>query len=63
LGRFAARTIGALMLARIDGKSPVEYLTDERDRALARTLGRDVLVNPPADPWAVLARTREAARA
>ena len=33
VGRFAARTVGALLLARVDGKSPVEYLTDERDRA------------------------------
>jgi 5-methylthioribose kinase len=56
VGRFAARTTGALMLARVDGKSPVEYLTDERDRALVRSIGRDVLLDPPEDPWAVLAR-------
>jgi aminoglycoside phosphotransferase (APT) family kinase protein len=60
VGRFASRTIGALLLARVDGKSPVEYLTDERDRALARALGRDVLLDPPVDPWAVLDRAREA---
>jgi 5-methylthioribose kinase len=60
IGRFAARTTGALLLARVDGKSPVEYLTDDRDRALARSLGRGVLLDPPADPWAVLDRVRAA---
>jgi aminoglycoside phosphotransferase (APT) family kinase protein len=60
VGRFAAQTVGALLLARVDGKSPVEYLTDERDRALARALGRDVLLDPPADPWGALDRVGEA---
>ena len=60
VGRSASTTIGALLLARVDGKSPVEYLTDERDRALVRALGRDVLLDPPEDPWAVLDRAREA---
>jgi aminoglycoside phosphotransferase (APT) family kinase protein len=32
----AAALLPALMLARIDGKSPVEYLTDERDRERVR---------------------------
>jgi aminoglycoside phosphotransferase (APT) family kinase protein len=60
VGRFAGRTIGTLLLARVDGKSPVEYLTGERDRELARALGRGVLLDPPADPWGVLDRAREA---
>jgi aminoglycoside phosphotransferase (APT) family kinase protein len=60
VGEFAGRTIGALMLARVDGKSPVEYLTDQRDRALVHALGRDVLLDPPADPWGVLERVRQA---
>ena len=60
IGRFAAQTTGALLLARVDGKSPVEYLTDDRDRDLARSVGRDGLLDPPADPWAVLVRVREA---
>jgi hypothetical protein len=60
IGRFASRTIGGLLLARVDGKSPVEYLTDGPDRALARALGRDVLLDPPKDPWGVLDRVREA---
>jgi aminoglycoside phosphotransferase (APT) family kinase protein len=60
VGQFASRTIGALLLARVDGKSPVEYLTDQRDRALARALGRDVLPDPPQDAWAALERASEA---
>ncbi len=60
VGRFAARTSGALMLARVDGKSPVEYLTDDRDRVLARSIGRGVLLDPPPDPWGVLDRLRDA---
>jgi aminoglycoside phosphotransferase (APT) family kinase protein len=48
-GHFAARLTGALMLARVDGKSPVEYLTEPRDRDLARRLGRDALLEPTVD--------------
>jgi 5-methylthioribose kinase len=48
-GPFAARLTGALMLARVDGKSPVEYLTDGPDRDLARRLGRDALLEPTVD--------------
>ena len=59
IGRFAAQTTGALMLARVDGKSPVEYLTDERGRAVARWIGRDMLLDPPDDPWDALARVLE----
>jgi aminoglycoside phosphotransferase (APT) family kinase protein len=33
----ACRLVPMLMLARVDGKSPVEYLADERKRALVRT--------------------------
>jgi aminoglycoside phosphotransferase (APT) family kinase protein len=59
-GQFAARTIGALLLARIDGKSPVEYLTDDADRRLVRGLGRQILLDPPPDAWAAVDRAREA---
>ena len=54
LGSFAAMVTGALVLARVDGKSPVEYLTDDGDRALARTFGSDLLFQPPADLWGLL---------
>ena len=59
-GRFAARVTGALLIARVDGKSPVEYLTDPRDKEIVRALGRDALIYPPSDPWALLSKAREA---
>jgi tRNA A-37 threonylcarbamoyl transferase component Bud32 len=40
--------LGCLLLARVDGKSPAEYLTPD-ERSTARKLAVDVLVNPPAD--------------
>jgi 5-methylthioribose kinase len=43
-GAFSARLLGGLMLARVDGKSPVEYLTngdEEIVRALAGRVLRD----------------------
>jgi len=36
----------ALLLARVDGKSPVEYLTDGKD--LVRRVARAMLAQPPA---------------
>jgi 5-methylthioribose kinase len=36
---FTVRVLGALMLARVDGKSPAEYL-DEKDRTVVRDLSR-----------------------
>lgn len=36
------RTLAALMLARVDGKSPVEYL-DERERAVVRGVSRQLV--------------------
>ncbi len=47
------RQAGCLLLARVDGKSPVEYLTAD-GRARTRALGRGLLVDPPAtltDAW------------
>jgi 5-methylthioribose kinase len=58
LGAFATRVTGALLLARVDGKSPVEYLTDESDRATARELGREALLDPAADQRALVERVR-----
>jgi aminoglycoside phosphotransferase (APT) family kinase protein len=60
IGPFAARVTGALLIARVDGMSPVEYLIDQRDRALARALGRDALLEPPGDPWAMVVTVRKA---
>jgi 5-methylthioribose kinase len=42
-----ARELGVLMLARIDGKSPVEYITDEPTKALVReTAARLITARP-----------------
>jgi aminoglycoside phosphotransferase (APT) family kinase protein len=38
-----AHLLPGLLLARVDGKSPVEYLTDEADRDLVRRVARDWL--------------------
>ncbi|MET0271451.1 MAG: aminoglycoside phosphotransferase family protein [Phenylobacterium sp.] len=43
LDRRAGPLLAALFLARIDGKSPVEYLTDEADKALVRGVARELL--------------------
>ncbi|MPY45708.1 aminoglycoside phosphotransferase family protein [Streptomyces phyllanthi] len=39
----AASLLPALLLARVDGKSPVEYLTDDRDRQFVRTVASALL--------------------
>lgn len=38
------RELGCLLLARIDGKSKIEYLTDKETRGFARDLARTILV-------------------
>ena len=40
--------LGCLLLARVDGKSPAEYLSAEQ-KPIARALARDILENPPAE--------------
>ena len=42
----AAALLPGLFLARVDGKSPVEYVTDSEDKARVRRVGRALLVNP-----------------
>ncbi|WP_372527309.1 phosphotransferase family protein [Piscinibacter sp.] len=44
----AAHLLPALLLARVDGKSPVEYLTDETHRALVRAIAIPLLKTPSA---------------
>jgi len=52
-----ARLLPGLFLARIDGKSPVEYLTREPDRERVRSCAKPLLRAPPAnlaavaEPW------------
>ena len=41
-----ATLVPALLLARVDGKSPVEYLNDESDRESVRKVARQLLANP-----------------
>lgn len=50
----AVRHLGALMLARIDGKSPVEYLVSPQVKAQVREVGRTILRSPPSTMDAVL---------
>lgn len=43
LDRRAASLLAGLLLARIDGKSPVEYLTEADDKAFVRETARELL--------------------
>ena len=45
----AARLLSALLLARIDGKSPVEYLTQDRQKDFVRAAARDFLAEEGLD--------------
>jgi aminoglycoside phosphotransferase (APT) family kinase protein len=62
-----AHLLPGLMLARIDGKSPVEYVTEETDRNRVRKFARTFLLQPVdtlsaiADAWH--AETSESTRA
>lgn len=46
--RRAAALLPGLLLARVDGKSPVEYLSDEKQRAPVRRCARALLQAPVA---------------
>lgn len=46
--RHCIRMLGALLVARVDGKSPVEYLTDNKREIVRRTAAR-LLQCPPPD--------------
>ncbi|MBW6399616.1 phosphotransferase [Roseomonas sp. HJA6] len=43
----AASLLPGLLLARVDGKSPVEYLTEESDKARVRRVARHLVKCPP----------------
>jgi aminoglycoside phosphotransferase (APT) family kinase protein len=47
LERRAARLLPGLFLARVDGKSPVEYLTRENEKDLVRRTALPLLRTPP----------------
>jgi aminoglycoside phosphotransferase (APT) family kinase protein len=44
----AAHLLPGLFLARVDGKSPVEYITTDADRNRVRRVARALLADPPA---------------
>jgi len=54
----AAQLLPALLLARVDGKSPVEYITRDGDRNKVRRVARALLIDPP-DRLADVARIWE----
>jgi len=56
----AAGLLPALFLARVDGKSPVEYVTDEADRQLVRRAAAPLVLQPPARLAEVVVRWHEA---
>lgn len=45
LARRAMQHLGACVVARLDGKSPVDYLDEPRRREAARTFGRSLLLD------------------
>lgn len=47
--RRVARLLPMLFLARVDGKSPVEYLTADADRSFVRASALQMIVEPPSD--------------
>ena len=59
LERRAAALLPGLMLARVDGKSPVEYLASEDQRDRVRRVARSLLERPPAHLQAVAAAWHE----
>ena len=46
--RATIEHLGCLLLARVDGKSPAEYLTSEELKERVRRRARDMIRNPPA---------------
>jgi aminoglycoside phosphotransferase (APT) family kinase protein len=59
LERRAARLLPGLLLARVDGKSPVEYIVAEPDRDHVRRVARPLLAQPSARLGDVAAAWRE----
>lgn len=49
LARRAMLHLGACVVARVDGKSPVEYLVDPASRDAARAFASDLLLSPKCD--------------
>ena len=62
LERRAAALLPALMLARVDGKSPVEYLTDDADRERVRRFALARVAQPAPRVADIAAEWGEAVR-
>ena len=45
--RMTVRHLGGLMLARIDGKSPVEYIQNEETKEQVRRVAKRILLERP----------------
>jgi aminoglycoside phosphotransferase (APT) family kinase protein len=58
--RRTAALLPALLLARVDGKSPVEYLTTERDKDLVRTAAKQMLLGESLDLDRIQKKWKEA---
>jgi aminoglycoside phosphotransferase (APT) family kinase protein len=58
----AAALLPGLLLARVDGKSPVEYVTEEAQRERVRGVARPLLLAAPARLRDVAARWRDEIR-
>ena len=54
-----AALLPGLLLARVDGKSPAEYVTEDRDKDRVRRAARDLLLRPRATLAAVRQRWQE----
>lgn len=59
LQQRAARLLPGLLLARVDGKSPVEYLTEDLAKHRVRRVARALLAEPPVTLDQVAAAWRE----
>ncbi|HQR49804.1 MAG TPA: aminoglycoside phosphotransferase family protein [Steroidobacteraceae bacterium] len=59
LEQRAAALLPGLFLARVDGKSPVEYITDEGQREQVRLVARELLAHPVGSLRSVRARWAE----
>ena len=60
LERRAARLLPAIVLARIDGKSPVEYIGDQADKESVRTFALPLIEAPEEGLMPILARWKSA---
>jgi len=54
-----AALLPGLFLARVDGKSPVEYITDDWQRQAVRRVARPLLAQPPASLREVMAAWKD----